>query len=570
MNKVTLSGLMLFFMFVTLLQAAMPGPQSSTPALHSFIGSKKLPLTLSVLKVDAKISGLLAETKMTMTFYNPYDQDVEGRFTFPLPDGAFVSGYGLDVNGRMVEGVVVEKDKGRLVFEEIVRQGIDPGLTEWVNENSFKTSVYPIPANKTRTIMVRYISELNRVNSNAQLHLPLNYNITVKKFSLKVQIMGPTTGLNNKGDAPPPAWAEGIGSFHGIGQKACFFYTLLKGINKKGSKKGSDDFQMNQWQNYGMAETSKTNFLMDKDINIPVPIENANTVYVEKNPDGKHYFTIHPVHSVHSVHSVKPGKTKHITILWDASGSRGNSHHKNELLLLKRYFSSFKNRTIMVDFKVFRFQETKTLRFDVKGGNAKALLKAIKSLHYDGATSLNTIFPTAKEKKPDFYLLFSDGNHNFGEWTRGTARFKRQVYVIASAGGSNHEYLRNLAESTGGKYLLLTQKENRQIHDILGPPVYTFISATAGKDSVKELYPKSPQPAELPLTVSGILVKNKATVTLNYGINGKILKKNTYKVLRKKAAGSNIIRTFQAQEKIRRLMKTPNSKNALIETGKKY
>ena len=46
--------------------------------------------------------------------------NMEGDLYFPLPEGATVSGYALDIEGRMIDGVAVEKHKGRQVFENIV------------------------------------------------------------------------------------------------------------------------------------------------------------------------------------------------------------------------------------------------------------------------------------------------------------------------------------------------------------------------------------------------------------------------------------------------------------------
>jgi len=52
--------------------------------------------------VQTKVYGFLAETEMTLTFHNPTWKTVEGDFYFPLPEGATVTGYALDINGAMV------------------------------------------------------------------------------------------------------------------------------------------------------------------------------------------------------------------------------------------------------------------------------------------------------------------------------------------------------------------------------------------------------------------------------------------------------------------------------------
>ncbi len=71
--------------------------------------------------------------------------------------------YGLDVpagSGVLVEGVCVEKQKARQVFESEVRRGIDPGLVEQTRGNSYRTRVHPIPPNGTRTVQITYVSDL--------------------------------------------------------------------------------------------------------------------------------------------------------------------------------------------------------------------------------------------------------------------------------------------------------------------------------------------------------------------------------------------------------------------------
>ena len=100
--------------------------------------SKYVPLRMDELTIDVKVVANLAVTTMSMNFYNDLDRVLEGRLNFPLGEGQTVSRFAMTVNGKLREGVVVEKAKGRQVFESIVRQGIDPGLLEWTKGNVFK------------------------------------------------------------------------------------------------------------------------------------------------------------------------------------------------------------------------------------------------------------------------------------------------------------------------------------------------------------------------------------------------------------------------------------------------
>ena len=87
--------------------------QNLPPVLMVDDGNRSTPLAISKVDVDTRIFGFVAETRMTLVFRNTLSRPLAGDLYFPLPVGATVSGYALDVNGAMVDGVVVEKDKGR-------------------------------------------------------------------------------------------------------------------------------------------------------------------------------------------------------------------------------------------------------------------------------------------------------------------------------------------------------------------------------------------------------------------------------------------------------------------------
>ena len=150
----------LFAPFLVLATAWPAFSQSLTPAIVVQHDGKSESLGLTRLEVAVRIVGYLADTSVTMTFENPLPQATEGNFCFPLPDGATVSGYALDVQGKMVDGVSVERGHAREVFEQEKQRRVDPGLVEWTKGNWFRTRVFPIPARGRRTVRVQYISEL--------------------------------------------------------------------------------------------------------------------------------------------------------------------------------------------------------------------------------------------------------------------------------------------------------------------------------------------------------------------------------------------------------------------------
>jgi len=132
--------------------------QRTQPPLMQ-VKEKDTRVILERLDTQLRRAGRLTQVTQTLVFRNPNGRVLEGELTFPLPEGAAVSGFALDVQGELIEAVPVEKDKARVVFEKEVRKGVDPGLLEQLEGNVFRTRVYPLPPRGTRTVRITYTTD---------------------------------------------------------------------------------------------------------------------------------------------------------------------------------------------------------------------------------------------------------------------------------------------------------------------------------------------------------------------------------------------------------------------------
>ena len=110
-------------------------------------------------------NALFRKTKATFTFTNPNARAMSGEFEFPIPEGAFVCGYSLEVNGEMVPGVVCEKEKARVAFENETRKGVDPGIVEQVKGNIWRTRIFPLNPKTPRKAEVEYVAPKSTDNA---------------------------------------------------------------------------------------------------------------------------------------------------------------------------------------------------------------------------------------------------------------------------------------------------------------------------------------------------------------------------------------------------------------------
>ena len=75
-------------------------PPSWPPAPRPYVFA---PLEVTYHHVNVKIDGQIATTTVDEEFYNPNPQRLEGTYLFPVPKGAQINKFTMDIGGRQVE-----------------------------------------------------------------------------------------------------------------------------------------------------------------------------------------------------------------------------------------------------------------------------------------------------------------------------------------------------------------------------------------------------------------------------------------------------------------------------------
>ncbi|MFH1708439.1 MAG: VIT domain-containing protein [Planctomycetota bacterium] len=138
-----------------------------------------VPLSVKYHRVSVDIAGTIATTKIDQEFYNPNDMQLEGTYIFPLPEDAAIGKFALFINGVETQGEILESDKARQIYEDIVRRMKDPALLEYAGRKMFKARVFPIPPRGTRRIKLEYAQTLT---ADAGL-FAYTYPLNTEKFS---------------------------------------------------------------------------------------------------------------------------------------------------------------------------------------------------------------------------------------------------------------------------------------------------------------------------------------------------------------------------------------------------
>lgn len=131
-------------------------------------------LTLKEVSVEIDVRGQWATFHITQIFHNNTSWDQEGIYLFPLPTDADISDFALYLDGKKLASEVLDADKARQTYEDIVRSMRDPGLLEYVGMGVIRCRIYPIPAYGDKKVEVVYHQLLTRDGDMFKLHLPLN------------------------------------------------------------------------------------------------------------------------------------------------------------------------------------------------------------------------------------------------------------------------------------------------------------------------------------------------------------------------------------------------------------
>src|SRR5712692_5795816 len=79
------------------------------------------PLAMVNHKVTIAIDDQVATTNLEQTFRNHTDRQLEATYVFPVPKGASVKKFSMWVGGKEEKGELVEADKAKQIYTDIVR-----------------------------------------------------------------------------------------------------------------------------------------------------------------------------------------------------------------------------------------------------------------------------------------------------------------------------------------------------------------------------------------------------------------------------------------------------------------
>lgn len=436
------------------------------------------PLEVRYHKVDVSINGQSAKTEIDQAFFNPSNYQLEGFYIFPVPKGAVINNFTMIINGKETKAELLDADKARKIYEDIVRQMRDPALLEYSEQNIFKLRIFPFEPRSEKKISISYSEVLESDNNLFEYVYPLN----TEKFSAK-----PLKNVSVKIDLKSNEMLKNI-------------YSPTHEVDI-----------INKSDNHSIISYEAQNVKPDIDFKLYFS-KNSSDVglsllnYITGNDDG--YFMLSASPSVEIAKNEI--ESKDITFILDVSGSMSG---KKLQQAKKALLYCINNLNEGDHFNVIRFS---TEAYSLFKSQAKAdkqnitqAEKFIKDLQAIGGTNIEEAFALSfinyvESPRSHFIVFLTDGKPTIGEMKDeklvnkivNANKSKSRIFTFGIGKEINTHLLDKLTEATKAWRTYVNDDEDIEVkvsnfYDKIQSPVLSNLKINFGSNvETYQTYPK--------------------------------------------------------------------------------
>jgi TonB-dependent SusC/RagA subfamily outer membrane receptor len=364
-------------------------------------------IQISNLKIKVSSSSYSATTIVELELSNPNNKLLDGEINFSLADGQAINDFKLDINGHMRDGVVIEKQKARVAYENVVRQKVDPGLLEMTSANQYRIRVYPVPVNGKRSVSFSVQQLLIPNGQQLDYVFPINFSNPVRNLSTDISVVSEEMPFTTGGLLQGQAFRTG-NSKHLVYQTQT---VLSKGL-----------------------------------LVFSIPLKQPISICRFDEECGRSFFARITPDSL----PIAKSAPLSVTVFWDVSASAENRSLEKEINFLEDYLKTYAPQQLTI--VTFAIDVVEAKKFSLPATSMKAIKRFLEAQKPDGATRLNRLY--CSHYPADEYLLFSDGQNTFGEGEIHTNN--KPVFCIQSSVSANTMLLNKMAAATAGKLIKLS------------------------------------------------------------------------------------------------------------------
>ncbi|MCW5821976.1 MAG: VWA domain-containing protein [Cyanobacteria bacterium TGS_CYA1] len=436
-------------------------------------GSVQTGVYLDAQDIKVDIFDQVAKTYIKQTFKNDTDKVLSGTYLFPLPDDATFSSFSLHIDGKPVEGKILEKAEATAQYEAIVRKMIDPGLLEYADYKTVRARIYPIPAHGSKTVELEYTQLLKSNGGIVSYKYPLRATNkdAVSETNLNVSIKG----------------KQGI--------RTIWSPTHHISMTRKNEHQATVTFNEKNG-------TDEKDFLLSYVLSAS---ELATNLQSHKKDGEDGYFLL----AISPPIANKAAVAKDIVVVADTSGSMAGEWLEQSKKSLKYIVNSLNagDRFNIVQFNTDADAFEDRLLEATKENKAKAIsyiddLEAHGGTNLADAVSLGSSMFQSASKRPSYMIMMTDGEPTVGKTGHKeialllASKPDMRVFNLGIGYDINTQLLDKIASNHHGTAQFVEPGENLEtalsgLYDKIRNPIMSDVKISYEGITVKDVYPRS-------------------------------------------------------------------------------
>ncbi|MBL8685200.1 MAG: VWA domain-containing protein [Myxococcales bacterium] len=410
-------------------------------------------VALEGVAIEGEVLGGHAHVRVRQTYVNLESQAIESVYTFPLPSDATLTGFRMECAGRVVEGVVKEREQAFRAYDDALVAGHGAALLEQERKNVFTASVGNLLPGEKTVIEVEYVQRVQLDEGSMRVMIP---TLVAPRY-IPGAAAGSRTG---HGHANPTTQVPDADRITPVIGAAPYRVTLdlLLDLGREVQVSSPSHRVAVRSEGRGRARVSfaRDEEPLDRDIVVEIRgtgTEQLATVCAHKAADGDGYFALSVLPDLFELRSSK--RPNDVTFLIDTSGSMdGESivQARAALRLCLRHLREGDRFNVVAFESSHRSFARESVVF-----TQKTLERAdawVASLIASGGTELLQPMTEAARNNPHGILvLLTDGQvGNEQEILRSVLAQAKGLRVYSFGIGTNvsDQLLRDLARETAG------------------------------------------------------------------------------------------------------------------------
>ncbi len=527
---------------------------SQTGGLFATVNGQQQVFPLEHTQVATKIAGNVSRVEVTQTFTNPFDHPLEAVYKFPLPDEAAVDDMEIQLDDRIIRGVIKKRQEAKQIYEKAKKAGKTAGLLEQERANVFTQSLANIKPGESIQVTIRYTDSLKFEGGDYEFAFPMvvaprykaGNSFGSKHFSassakalttnkaLMTNSVGSkhfsassakalttnqalTTNVAYAAQVNPPVAPPGRSS-HDIDVTV----EIDAGVPISNVRSPSHPVTTQQTSSTVRVELADQETIPNKDLILRYQVAGADTqatVLTQADERGGHFATYLIPAIEYQQNEIVP---KDVVFLVDTSGSQSGSPIVQSKELMRQFIQGLNPQDT---FTIIDFANSTTHLSDKPLANTpqnrQKALNYINRLNANGGTELmngiDTVlnFPAAPAGRLRSVVLLTDGLIGDDEQIIGEIRDRlkpgNRLYSFGVGSSTNRFLIERLAELGRGTAEVVPPNESAEVvakefFQEINNPVLTNIQVSwEGTGNAPEFYPQKVRDlfANQPLVVFG-------------------------------------------------------------------